>query len=192
MKTNLFLVALPSHDNRLVFTQKILACEAKRSPLIKVQWTHTNDLHIILGALPQIEESDMRSVALAMSSVSQNAPFMVNTKDIRIYGNTIVLRPEPQHPFMNIYKKTNQKLAESTDNKYQFQTKERFDPHIVLGRIKNLQSVNPLHKQQFLHLLEEQFKTYSFLIQQAALVHRLPENAHPAYQTIQPYPLRRG
>lgn len=190
MKANLFLVALPSHDNRLVLTQKILACEAKRSPLLKVQWMQTSDLHITIGSITQVEENEIRALALGIASVAQNIPFMANAREIRLYGNAIVLRVEPAHTFLNIHKKTNQKLLESSNNKYQFVSKERFDPHMILGRIKNPQVMNQMHKQQFLSLLNEQFKTYSFLIQQAALVRRLPEGSNSLYQTIQSYPLR--
>lgn len=190
MKTNIFLAALPSYDNRLLLTQKIHVCEAKRSPLVRIQWTHINDLHVTIGFIPAVNEADLRLIALGMSSVSQTAPFMANAEEIRVYGNAVVLRIEPYHQLLSIHKKMNHKLQEATQNQYQFQVKGRFDPHITIGRLRNLNALNPLHKHQFINLIGEQFKATSFLIQQAALMRHLPDNAVPAYQTIQLYPLR--
>lgn len=189
MKTNIFLAALPSHDNRMVIAQKILACETKRSPLAKVQWTHTQDLHLTLGYIADVPENDVRKIALEMSGIAQNAPFMANVEDIKIYGNAIVLRCEPYHRFLAIHKKMNQKLQESTNNRYQFDSKKRYDAHLTIGRIRNVKVLNPLHMQQLLSLVQEQFRGCTFLIQQAALMRRVRENAIPAYQTIQLYRL---
>ncbi|MCS5711577.1 2'-5' RNA ligase family protein [Candidatus Berkiella aquae] len=187
MITNIFLAALPSHDNRMTIAQKILACETRRSPLAKIQWTHTQDFHLTLGFIPNVEENDLRKIALDLSSVSQNAPFMANVEEIKIYGTAIVLRCEPYHRFLSIHKKMNQKLHEGSLNRYQFDVKKRYDAHMTIGRIRNVKALNPLHMQQLLSLIQEQFRGYSFLIQQGALMRRIAENAVPSYQTIQLY-----
>lgn len=187
MKTSIFLAALPSHDNRMIIANKILACETKRSPLAKVQWTHTQDLHLTLGFIAGVEESDLRKVALDLASVSQNAPFMANVEEIKIYGSAIVLRCEPYHRFLAIHKKMNQKLIEGSSGRYQFESKKRYDSHLTIGRIKNLNALNALHLQQLLGLIQEQFRSCSFLIQQCALMRRIAENTAPSYQSIQLY-----
>lgn len=187
MKKNIFLAALPSYDNRLAITQKLLGCEAKRSPLIRVNWTHIDDLHITLGYIANVDLNDIRNIALGFSPISQFAPIMANAEEIRIYGNAIVLRLEPQHRFLAIHKKMNQKLAEVSQNRYAFLVKKHFDPHLTIGRVKNWQVLNPIHKQQFMSLIKEQFQTLSFLIQQAALLHHVGEAAVPTYQAIQKY-----
>ncbi|MBS0287467.1 MAG: 2'-5' RNA ligase family protein [Proteobacteria bacterium] len=190
MKFNIFLAALPSHDNRMVMTQKILSCETKRSPLARIHWTHTQDLHVTLGFIPNVIETDIRSIALAMSTISQQSPFMANVEAVHGYGNAIVLKIEPYQQLLNIHKKMHQKLVEATEDKYHFDTKHRFSPHITIGRVQNLAALNQAHKQQLLSLIQEQFSGYSFLIQQAALLRRLPEKATPSYQNIQLYNLR--
>jgi 2'-5' RNA ligase len=190
VKNNIFLAALPSHDNRLTLTQKILACEAKRSPLTRVHWTHTQDLHLTIGFIPAVDQTDLRTIALSFVTLAQNSPIMVTVEDIRLYGNAIVLRVEPIQTLHVIHKTMNQKLIEATNNKYQFQVKGRFDPHLTVGRVKNLSALNPQHKHQLMSLVEQQCKGYSFLIQQVALMHRLPEKAVPAYQSIQLYTFR--
>jgi 2'-5' RNA ligase len=187
VKTSIFLAALPSHDNRMIIANKILACETKRSPLAKVQWTHTQDLHLTLGFIAGVEESDLRKVALDLASVSQNAPFMANVEEIKIYGSAIVLRCEPYHRFLAIHKKMNQKMIEGSSGRYQFESKKRYDSHLTIGRIKNLNSLNALHLQQLLGLIQEQFRSCSFLIQQCALMRRIAENTAPSYQSIQLY-----
>lgn len=189
MKTNIFLAALPSYDNRLALTQKIYLCEAKRSPLIKIQWTHTQDFHITLGYISKVEEMDIRSVAIGLSSVSQTAPFMANMEEVRLYGNAITLLVEPNARFLSIHKKMNQKLIEFTNNQYHFESKNRFVAHITLGRIKNVEALNPLHKQQLLSSIQTQFSNTAFLIQQAALMGRVSNYAAPIYQNIQLYAL---
>ena len=186
MKTNIFLAALPSHDNRMIIAQKILACETKRSPLAKVQWTHTQDLHLTLGFMPGVEESDLRKASLLLTSVSQNAPFMANVEEIKIYGSAIVLRCQPYHRFLDMHKKMNQKLIEGFEGKYQFDVKKRYDAHMTIGRIRNVNALNPLHMQQLLGLIQEQFRSCTFLIQQCALMRRI-EDAAPSYQIIQQY-----
>ncbi len=191
MKTNIFLAMLPGHDNRLALAQKILACEAKRSPLARVHWTNTNDLHITLGYIAEVNESDIRAIALGMSTVSQNSALMGTAEVVKLYGNAIVLKIEPYQMLAAIHKKMNQKLLEVTNQQYHFEAKHRFDPHLTIGRIQNVQALNPLHKQQLLSLIETQFRGYSFLIQQAALMRRLPEKATSPYQSIQLYNLRR-
>ena len=190
MKTNIFLAALPTYDNRLTLTQKISLCEAKRSPLVRVQWTHTNDLHITIGYIPAVQVADLRTIAVGMSNVSQASPFMANIEEIKLYGTAIVLRLEPYQQLLTIHKKMNLKLMEVTQSQYQFQVKGRFDPHLTIGRLRNINALNPLHKHQFLNMITEQFKGYSFLIQQAALLRRASEHSTPAYQSIQLYPLR--
>jgi 2'-5' RNA ligase len=181
---------LPSYDNRRTLTEKILACETKRSPLVRVQWTHTNDLHITLGFIAGVDEAAFRTIANGLLPVTQSRPFMANVEEIRLYGNAIVLRVEPYQQLLNIHKKMNEKLEEVSNKLYQFESKKRFDPHLTVGRIKNLAALNPLHKHQLMTLVQEQFRGYSFLIQQAALLRRLPENATPAYQSIQLYTLQ--
>lgn len=185
MKSNLFLAALPSHDNRMIIAQKILNCETKRSPLAKIQWTHTQDLHLTLGFMQSVDEEDVRKVALDLTSVSQNAPFMANVEEIKIYGSAIVLRCQPYHRFLAMHKKMNQLLVEASNGKYQFDTQKRYDAHLTIGRIRNAKALNPLHMQQLLALIQEQFRNSTFLIQQCALMRRVQENA--PYQTIQLY-----
>ncbi len=174
----------------MVMTQKISACEAKRSPLARIQWTHTQDLHVTLGFIPSVKENDIRNVALAMSTISSMSPFMANVEEVRGYGNAIVLKIEPYQQLLSIHKKMNQKLIEATQNQYQFDNKNRFSPHITIGRVQNLAALNQTHKHQLLNLIQEQFSGYSFLIQQAALMRRLPEKAAPNYQSIQLYTFR--
>jgi 2'-5' RNA ligase len=186
----MFLAVLPSNDNRMILSQKISACEAKRSPLVKVDWTHMQDLHVTLGYIQNVDDTDVRAVTLGMVAVSQTSPFMCNVEEIRVYGNAVVLRLEPYQQLLTIHKKMNQKLMEVSEGRYQFSVKGRFDPHLTVGRIRNLRALNPLHKHQFMSLIEEQFRSTSFLIQQAALLRRMPESATPAYQNIQLYTLR--
>ncbi len=190
MKQNIFLAALPSHDNRMVMTQKILNCESKRSPLARIHWTHTQDLHATLGFIPQVNEAEMRNIALTMSAVEQNSPIMATVEEVRGFGNAIVLKIGPYQQLFNIHKKMNQKLMLATQNQYQFDAKHRFSPHITIGRVQNLTALNQQHKDQLLNLIEEQFSGYSFLIQQLGLMRRRPEKATPVYQNIQLYTLR--
>lgn len=187
MKTNIFLAALPSHDNRMIIASKILACETKRSPLVKVQWTHTQDLHLTLGFMAGVEEKDLRKISLDLSSISQNAPFMANVEEIKIYGSAIVLRCQPYHRFLEMHKKMNQKLIDGSNERYQFDAKKRYDAHMTIGRIRNVNALNPLHMQQLLSLIQEQFSICTFLIQQCALMRRIAENTAPSYQIIQLY-----
>lgn len=190
MNSNLFLAALPSHDNRLVFMQKISACEAKRSPLVKVQWTHTQDLHITLGFMADVAQSDFRSIALGFMPVSQNPPFMAHVEGVRLYGNAIVLQTGPIQQFQSIHRKMHQRLLEISNHRYDFAMDHRYDPHLTIGRIRNLQALNPQHREQFRSLVETQFKQYSFLIQQAALLRHSNEPSGPVYQILQQYLLR--
>lgn len=190
MNTDLFLSAFPSHDNRVVLTQKISQCEAKRSAFVKVQWTSTPDLFVHLGHIIDVQEKDIRMIALALSAVTQTRPFMANGEEVKLYGNAIVLRVEPFDVLQRLHKKMNQKLMESTNNQYQFFLKGRFDPYLLIGRIKNMSALNPTHKAQFMQMLSQTLHGYSFLVQQAGLVQRLPDKSKQAYQVIQQYPLR--
>lgn len=190
MKTNLFLAALPRHDNRQTITQKISACEAKRSPLVKVQWTHTEDLHITLGFIADVEPKDFRTIALGFMPVTQNAPIMAHVEGIRLYGNAIVLQVGPIQPLQSIHRKMHQRLLECSEHRYDFLMDKRFDPHLTIGRIRNLRDLNPLHKEQLLGLIEAQFRSMSFLIQQAALLKHTQETAVPSYQVLQQYLFR--
>lgn len=190
MKANIFLAALPAHDTRRSLTQKMDACEAKRSPLIRLQWTHTQDLHVTIGFIPLVDQSDLRMVALALAEISKTSLFMVNFGSIKLYGNALVLCLEPYHSFANLHKKMNQKLQEGTSERYQFDTSKRYMPHMTLGRIRNIQAINALHKQQLISLMEEQFQSTTMTIQQAALMRHVSETGGPVYQTLQLYPFR--
>lgn len=174
----------------MIMTQKISACEAKRSPLARIQWTHTQDLHITLGYIPKVDQADVRSISLALSAIAQQSPIMANVAQVRGFGNAIALIIEPHQQLLSIHRKLNQKLIEATNNKYHFDTKNRFSPHISIGRVQNLAALNQTHKNQLLDLIQTQFSGYSFLIQQAALMRRLPEKATPHYQSIQLYTMR--
>jgi 2'-5' RNA ligase len=189
---NIFLAALPSHDNRTIIMQKINACEAKRSPLVRVQWTHTQDLHATLGFIPEVDPKDIKQIVPAFNPITQSPAFMAHVAEVKAYGTAIVLRLEPYPHFSALHKKMNHQLMEATENRYQFDTKKRYDPHITIGRIRNLSALNLLHQQQFLSLVQAQFSNYSFIIQQAALLHRAADpHAMPTYETIQLYTLPR-
>lgn len=190
MNTDLFLSVFPSHDNRVVLTQKISQCEAKRPPLVKVQWTPTTELFVHIGHIINVQEKDLRMIALALSSVMQMRPFMANGEEIKLYGSAIVMRVEPFDGLHRIHKLMNQKLQEASNHQYQFFLKGRFDPYLLIGRIKNLNSLNGIHKTQLMQLLSQSLHGYSFLIQQAGLVQRLPDKEKPGYQVIQQYPFR--
>lgn len=190
MKTNVFLAALPRQDNRITLAQKMDICEAKRSPLIRLQWTHMQDLHVTLGFLANVEDKDLRMVALAMGSVSEASLFMASFGAIKLYGTALVLALEPYHSFFNLHKKVNQKLQEATDHRYHFETNRRFSPHMTLARVRNISALNALHKQQLISLVEEQFGQITLLIQQAALMRNISEGPGPVYQALQLYPFR--
>lgn len=190
MKANIFLAALPGHDNRLTLTQKMDICEAKRSPLIRIHWAHVYDLHVTIGFIPLVEQRDLPLIILALAGVCETPYFMANYGAIKLYGSTLVLSLEPYHSFSNLHKKMNQKLQEGTANRYQFDTNKRYAPHITLGRIRNISALNLLHKQQLVTLVEEQFQNTTFLIQQAALMRHMSENGGPVYQTLKLYPFR--
>lgn len=174
----------------MVMTQKISACEAKRSPLARIQWTHTQDLHVTLGYIPDVNETDIRSIALSMNSISTQSPFMANVEEVRGYGNAIVLKIEPYQQLLTIHKKMNQKVIDATQNQYHFDSKNRFSPHITIGRVQNLEALNQTHKHQLLNLIQEQFNGYAFLIQQAALMRKVSERTAPHYQNIQLFNFR--
>jgi hypothetical protein len=190
MNTDLFLSVFPSHDNRVVLTQKISQCEARRPPLVKVQWTPTSELFVHIGHILNVQEKDLRMVALALSSVMQMRPFMANGEEIKLYGSAIVLRVEPFDALQRIHKTMNHKIQEASNNQYQFHLKGRFDAYLLLGRIKNLNLLSETHKTQLIQLLSQAFHGYSFLIQQAGLVQRLPDKTKSEYQVIQQYPFR--
>jgi 2'-5' RNA ligase len=137
-----------------------------------------------------VNETDIRGIALGMSLISQTSPQMCTVEDVKLYGNAIVLRVEPYQSLLAMHKKMNHKLQEVTNNQYQFQVKGRFDPHLTIGRIRNLTSLNALHKHQIVNLVTENFRGTPFLIQQAALLRRIPKDSTPDYQSIQMYSLR--
>lgn len=190
MKANIFLAALPGQENRLTLIQKMDQCEARRSPLIKLQWTHAQDLHVTLGYIAEVEQKDFRIIVTALHSVTESSRFMANFGAIKLYGGAVILSLEPYHSFFNLHKKMNQKLQEASQQKYQFETGKRYMPHITLARIRNVQALNELHKQQFISLVEEQFREMPLLIQQAALMRRIGEGNGPIYQTLHLYPFR--
>lgn len=171
----------------MIIAQKILVCEAKRSPLAKIAWTHPQDLHLTLGYIEQVQENDIRKIAMDLSNVSQNAPFLATVNEIKIYGSAIVLRCEPYHRFLAIHKKMNQQLIEGSNNRYQFESNKKYDAHLTLGRIRNAKALNALHVQQLLSLIQQQFNNATFLIQQCALMRRVADNSLPCYQNIQLY-----
>lgn len=187
MITNVFLAALPNYDHAMTISQKILACEAKRTALAKITWTHPQDLHVTLGYISQVQENDIRKIAIDFTAVSQHAPFLATISDIKIYGSAIVLRCEPYHRFLAIHKKMNQQLVDGSNGRYQFDTHKKYDAHLTVGRIRNAKALNPLHVQQLLALIQEQFRNTTFLIQQCALMRRIADNTGPCYQAIQLY-----
>lgn len=191
MTTNLFLAALPSHDNLMKITQMISVCEAKRSPLVKVQWTHAQDLHVTLGFIEQVAPSDVRNVALSFMPITQNAPFMAHVEGIRLYGNAIVCQTGPVERFQSIHRKMLHALQEYTNQQYGFLKDKRYTPHLTIGRIRNLKALNPRHREELLSLIGDQFAQYGFLIQQAALLQHTPQPAIPRYEVLQQYLLRR-
>jgi 2'-5' RNA ligase len=175
----------------MAITEKISTCEARRSPLVKVQWTHTQDLHVTLGYIPSVEIRDFRNIALSFMPITKTTPFMAHVEGIKLYGNAIVLQVGPAQQLQSLHRKMNQRLGESSNQQYQFATDKRFDPHMTLGRIRNIQALNGQHRDQFLALIETQFRQYGFLIQQAALLRHADTPTVPSYQTLQQYLFQR-
>lgn len=193
MKVNIFFAAVPNHDNRQLLTQKILQCEAKRSSQLRIDWSHLTDLHITLGYLSGVEDTDLRAIAQSFLFLNQTTKFLATIKDVRIFGNAIVLRMEPYQTFLGLFKKMKQQLQNTLENKYQFKEHDRFDAHITIGRIQTPRTLTNTQKLQLCNIVGEQFVNTTIVIQQVALMQRIPDhlakNAKSAqqYQALQGY-----
>lgn len=193
MKINLFIAAVPSHDNRQLIAQKIHQCEAKRSSQIRINWTYLTDLHITLGFLADVDIRDVQTLAQGFALVKETTKFLATIKDVRIYGNAIVLRLEPQQIFLGILKKLKTQLQTLLDNKYQFREHSRFDPHITIGHIQSPRTLSALQQHQLTSMITEPFVNMSILVQQAALMQRIQNNTNQSvqvYQALQAYPFK--
>lgn len=191
MTSNLFLAALPSRDNGITMTQKISVCEAKRSPLVKVQWTYTADLHITLGFIEQAASQDVRTISLGFMPLTQQPAFMAHIEGVRLYGNAIVCQTGPVQLFQGIHRQMEHALEKCTNQQYHFLKDKRYTPHLTLGRIQNLKAVNNQHREQLLQLIETEFRQYGFMIYQAALLKHTLDRSLPSYEILQQYLLRR-
>lgn len=192
MNVNIFFAAVPNPDNRQLLSQKILQCEIKRSPQLKIDWSHLTDLHITLGYLSNVQDIDLRAIAQNFLFLNQTSKFLATIKDVRIFGNSIVLRMEPYQTFLGLFKKMKQQLQVTLQNKYQFKEHARFDAHITIGRIQAPRVLTPQQKLQLCNIVAEQFANTTILIQQVALMQRIPahlvRNAKSAqYQALQGY-----
>lgn len=192
-KTNVFVAMLPSHDHRQQITQKIYACEAKRSSQLRIHWTFITDLHATLGFLSGIEIPDIQTLSRSFQYLTQATKFMATVKDVRIYGNAIVLRLEPYQTFLGLHQKLKQALQGYQDGKYHLKEQTRYDPHLTIGRIHYPRMLNDKLKHQLVSMISEPFTNTSLLIQQAALMQRLPthvlktSNSPQTYQVLQGY-----
>ena len=196
MKINLFIAAVPSHDNRQLIAQKIHQCEAKRSSQIRINWTYLTDLHVTMGFLSGVETNDAQALAQGFTILKDTTKFLATVKDVRIYGNAIVLRLEPYQTFLGLFKKLKNQLQTVLDNKYHFKEHARFDAHLTIGRIQSPRVLNTTQQYQLTAMISEQFVNASFLIQQTALMQRIPENiakmskSAQVYQVLQGYPFK--
>lgn len=196
MKRNIFIAAIPSPDHRQLITQKISQCEAKRHSGIRIQWTHLQDLHITIGFLPGVFDKDIQALAMCFQCITSSSKFLASVKDVRIFGNAVVLRLEPYQSFLNLFKKLKQQLQNTLDGKYHFKEHNRFEAHLTIGRIKSPKTMSHAQRHQLTSMIDEQFQNVSIMIQQGALCHRLPEeyikkaSSAQVYQAIQGYPFK--
>lgn len=193
MKINLFIAAVPSHDNRQLIAQKIHQCEAKRSSQIRINWAYLTDLHMTLGFLADVDIPDVPALAQGFTLIKETPKFLATIKDVRIYGNALVLRLEPQQIFLGIFKKLKTQLQTLLDNKYQFKEHARFDPHITIGHIQSPRTLSTLQQHQLVSMIAEPFVNMPILVQQAALMQRIQNNTSQSaqvYQTLQAYPFK--
>lgn len=192
MKRNIFIAVLPSHDHRQLITQHIHQCEAKRHSGIRIKWTYTSDLHITLGFLPKVEEKAIPVIAQCFQPMTKFTKFMANVKDVRIFGNAIVLRLEPYQTFLNLFKTLKTQLQTVADGQYHFTEHARFEAHLTIGRIKSPHVLGSVQKQQLITMVAEQFVRISFLIQQGALMQRLPDDILKQMKSAQVYDVLKG
>lgn len=188
MKSNLFLALLPNHVDCQLLTQKLTNYEANLLSPMEVQWVHEHDLHITLGYIHSVKKIDYSHIANCFSNIAFYAAFVASTTSIKLYGNAITLSLTPLQPFVELHKEMKQKLIEGTQNQYRFDTHKGYEPHITIGKIRNLAKHQCTQKQTLIQRLQPIFQSTNLRIQQAALLHRVREGPLvPVYQALQVY-----
>lgn len=196
MSNNIFIAAVPSYDHKQLIMQRILNCETKRSSQLRIDWTNLADLHITLGFLPSVDPADFQAIAQSFAVLTQSTKFISQVKDVRIFGNAIVLRLEPLQNFLVLYRKLKHQLQEVLTGKYAFKEHGRFEAHLTVGRIKSPRVLTHMQKAQLITTVSEQFVNTTFLVQQASLMQRIPETfsskakSSQVYQVLQGYPFK--
>lgn len=136
IKQNRFIALLPSHESQdRIFT--ILKPYKKRiETLAHTKWVFPTDYHITIGYMKSVHEDDISALQHAMrSSLSLISSFHVKCQRVQFLGRALTLVLEPNEIFQAIYQTLFQAVERMTQDKYPFETRGYFLPHLTLAKI---------------------------------------------------------
>src|SRR3990172_8539471 len=191
-KTNIFLATVPVPTAAQKMHMILEQCQEKLSSRYKIKWTHPSDLHITIGYIRNILVSDIKRVVDMMSIATLHQSFSVTLGDLRLYGNALAFKIAPIEPLRDIHVRLNAQLEHLTQNRYHFDHKGRFEPHLTIARLQNNRPLPPPAKHVLFSLVKTPFHRFEFLINQVAVMQSNPQENGARYSILRRYPFSHG
>ncbi len=186
MKRLFIAIPVPLTDELDIFYNSL----REIAPHPQVKWVEPQNLHLTLKFLGNIEETKIPAIkGTLVKAADKNQSFVFEIKKTGAFpdrkGNfrVIHLKTEPAEPFIKLYKVIDFMLTEAG---FTFR-KDRFSPHITVGRVKSLK--NNSEMKEFI----DRHQNLSLNIMKAdhfELIESKLTSRGPVYTTIESFNLK--
>jgi 2'-5' RNA ligase len=158
----------------------VITDEKKRD--LPIKWVKYENLHITLKFLGEINENKKIEIAPALQEIANKVtPFNISLEGIGCF-------PTPKNPRVvwigvKLGKENLCSIAQNVETAlvgYGFKEEKRFHPHLTIGRVKKLCSVN--------EILERQIMSDPFLVNSIVLFKSTLKPEGPIYEVLQAFP----
>ncbi|MFO1257591.1 MAG: 2'-5' RNA ligase family protein [Gammaproteobacteria bacterium] len=192
IQKNKFIALLPSEERQnSIFT--ILKIYKKQiEGLTTTKWVYSTDYHITIGYMKSVDEHDVTSLLNAMtSSLPKVSSFKVTVSGVSFLGRSLTLLLEPNDTFQSIYQTLLQQVQMTTQDKYPFETKGHFLPHLTLGKIDRNNAPHLETRELISKMLSERYHHFSFDTESLCLMQskNVEAGGKSRYETLQKYRL---
>lgn len=189
---NRFIAIVPSHEQQnSIFT--ILKPYIKQiEALAQMKWVFPTDYHITVGYMKSVHEDDISALENAMrSSLPMLSSFQVFNAGVQFLGWALTLLLRPNDAFQTLYQTILQQVQVTTEDKYPFETKGRFLPHLTLAKIDRSDAHHAKSRESIVEQLSGLFDQFEFDTDRLCLMQskNMDVIGKSRYETLLEYPL---
>lgn len=192
VKKNRFIAIAPSHEQQNSIFTILEPYKKQIEALAHTKWVFPLDYHITVGYMESVDEDDISALENAMiSSLPMLSSFQVINTGVQFLGQALTLLLGPNDTFQTLYQTVLQQVQVTTEDKYPFETKGRFLPHLTLAKIDRSDAHHLETRESILEQLSGLYDHYEFDTDRLCLMQskNIDVIGKSRYETLLEYPL---